>query len=84
MCLSPRKGIGMVPRGRNFIVGCSDGDVFAFQAKVRKNRASVLFEEVPRSSPAKPALQCLTVELKGGVKFQRRSGTVQEKTYPVC
>ncbi|CAN0138562.1 unnamed protein product [Ectocarpus fasciculatus] len=27
------QGIGMVPRGRNFIVGCSDGDVFAFQAK---------------------------------------------------
>jgi len=28
----------MVPRGRLFIVGCSDGDVFAFQAKV--DRAS--------------------------------------------
>eukprot|EP00903_Cladosiphon_okamuranus_P007070 g6871.t1 len=27
------QGIGMVPRGRHFIVGCSDGDVFAFQAK---------------------------------------------------
>eukprot|EP00752_Nemacystus_decipiens_P011247 g9995.t2 len=27
------QGIGMVPRGRNFIVGCSDGDVFAFLAK---------------------------------------------------
>ncbi|CBN77164.1 conserved unknown protein [Ectocarpus siliculosus] len=27
------QGIAMVPRGRNFIVGCSDGDVFAFQAK---------------------------------------------------
>lgn len=29
------QGIAMVPRGRNFIVGCSDGDVFAFQAKVK-------------------------------------------------
>ncbi|CAM9501906.1 unnamed protein product, partial [Pylaiella littoralis] len=27
------QGIGMVPAGRLFIVGCSDGDVFAFQAK---------------------------------------------------
>lgn len=31
---SPRQGIGMVPGGRLFIVGCSDGDVFAFEAKV--------------------------------------------------
>ncbi|CAM9255384.1 unnamed protein product, partial [Hapterophycus canaliculatus] len=31
------QGIGMVPKGRLFIVGCSDGDVFAFQAKTGPN-----------------------------------------------
>lgn len=36
-----RQGIGMVPAGRLFIVGCSDGDVFAFQAKVHNTPYAV-------------------------------------------
>lgn len=27
------QGIAMVPRGNLFFVGCSDGDLFAFEAK---------------------------------------------------
>lgn len=31
------QGIAMVPKGRMFVVGCTDGDVFAFEAKVSRD-----------------------------------------------
>ncbi len=45
------QGIGMVPRGRLFIVGCSDGDVFAFQAKVDCASECACSNESQRQTP---------------------------------
>lgn len=41
----------MVPGGRNFIVGCSDGDVFAFQAKVNRAAAAAAVLQRYRAPP---------------------------------
>lgn len=35
------QGIAMVPKGRMFVVGCTDGDVFAFEAKCGRQGESV-------------------------------------------
>lgn len=72
----------MVPRGRIFVVGCSDGDVFAFQAKVNTARgcdvADVLRSSV-KDGTCSPQYDAERTE--GG---DQGSETNPEKTRPLC